>query len=530
MTRLATGSASLVGQVRAANEDSFALTDDLVVVADGMGGHLAGEVASADAVEVVGAAAGRRSLAELVSAIHLANRRINDRAAEDDELRGMGTTVCAVGVVDDDGEHLAVLNVGDSRVYLLSQGSLHRLTEDHSLVETLVREGRITAAEAEVHPQRNVLTRALGVEPLVVVDAWLLAPCDGDRLLLCSDGLFNELTEDRIAEILGDGDEPDVAARRLAAEADAAGGRDNITTVVVDVLDSGEPPAPLEGRYRRIATPAVDLDDLYRDPASDTATVPMVSVAPAPNGERGDEPDDLDAVDATDAYEAGLDDTATDDTGEPASGAEPDGIEDADAVGAPAAPAGADDDLSDEDLSDDDAVAAADDEAAAANARPRRSWRTPLFVLAVVAVLASAIGAAVYASSGGWFIGVGPGTDDDDVVALYKGTTTEFLWFGPTLEETTDILVADLRPSDRSRVEQRRWDFPNRDAAERQIDRLQRSTTSTTTTTTTTTSTTVAPTTAPPTTGGSPADPADPSASNPGDAPPPTAVGSGARP
>ena len=280
LVRLRTGSATLVGQVRAGNEDSLLVSADLLAVADGMGGHQAGEVASAETVEVISQMAGHRSLLELVGAVHQANRRISSRAAEDPSLRGMGTTVCVVGLVDEDGEHLAVLNVGDSRVYLFAAGELHRLTEDHSLVESLVREGRITPEEAEVHPQRNVLTRALGVEALVVVDAWLLSPCDGDRFLLCSDGLFNEISEDRIAEILSEPDEPEVVARRLAAEADASGGRDNITVVVAEVTESGHLPAPLAERCRRIATPTVDLEDAFRDPLSDTATVPLVPISP----------------------------------------------------------------------------------------------------------------------------------------------------------------------------------------------------------------------------------------------------------
>ena len=248
MTTLRSGAASLVGQVRSANEDSYLVTDDLVAVADGMGGHRAGEVASADTVEVLRDAAGSRSVQDLVAAVHRANRRIHERAADDDALRGMGTTVCVAGLVRyDDREQVAVLNVGDSRAYLMADGELTRLTEDHSLVETLVREGRISAEEAEHHPQRNVITRALGVEPLVVVDAWLLEPVDGDRLLLCSDGLFGELGEDRIAELLAEDQDPEVVARRLAAEADAAGGRDNITTVVVDVVDSGSPPTRSKG-------------------------------------------------------------------------------------------------------------------------------------------------------------------------------------------------------------------------------------------------------------------------------------------
>ncbi|MGB3411284.1 MAG: protein phosphatase 2C domain-containing protein [Microthrixaceae bacterium] len=329
--RLIAGSASLVGKVRAANEDSLLVSSDVLVVADGMGGHLAGEVASARAVEILAEAEGHRSLVELVSAVHLANRRISDSAAEDPALRGMGTTICVVGQVDEDGEHLAILNVGDSRVYLLADGELNQLTEDHSLVETLVREGRITPAEAEVHPQRNVLTRALGVEALVLVDAWLLLPCDGDRLLLCSDGLFNELSVERITEILQDQDDPDVAARRLAAEAEAAGGRDNITTVVADVIGSGRPPAPYDDRYRRIATPAVDFDDPFRDASSDTATVPLVPIIAVPP--RNDDPD---AIEEGDDGKVASDETGAAAASSAAASLEPDAP-----AGAPDAPAGA---------------------------------------------------------------------------------------------------------------------------------------------------------------------------------------------
>jgi len=460
LIRLAAGTASLVGRVRSANEDSVLVTDDLVVVADGMGGHLAGEVASADAVEVLGGAAGRRSLVDLVSSVHLANRRINDRAAEDEQLRGMGTTVCALGVVDEEGEHLAVLNVGDSRVYLYAGGVLTQLTEDHSLVETLVREGRITAEDAEVHPQRNVLTRALGVEPLVVVDAWLLQPADGDRLLLCSDGLFNELSDERIAEVLAEGRDPEATARQLAAEADAAGGRDNITVVVVDVHDTGNPPEPLGDRYRRIATPAVDLDDLGRDPSSDTATVPMVSVAPAPDS-ADDAPPDEDAVDDAEADGAVEPvDAAHADEPEPADD-EPEHATSRELVHVPPA---------------------------AVEEVGRRTWRTPLFLLAVLAVLGVAFGVVAYTAQRGWFIGA-----DGDRVALYKGPTESFLWFGPRVAERTDIELEDLRPNDRLNIERRRWSYDDRADAEERLRRLERSATTTTTSTTTTTTTTAAP-------------------------------------
>ena len=140
----------------------------------------------------------------------------------------------------------------------MADGELTRLTEDHSPGRDAGEGGPHLRRGGRAPPQRNVITRALGVEPLVVVDAWLLELVDGDRLLLCSDGLFGELGEDRIAELLAEDQDPEVIARRLAAEADAPVG-DNITTVVVDVVDSGSAAEEIEGRYRRISTPAVDL-------------------------------------------------------------------------------------------------------------------------------------------------------------------------------------------------------------------------------------------------------------------------------
>ncbi|MFM7063193.1 MAG: hypothetical protein ACKO04_06845, partial [Actinomycetes bacterium] len=146
--------------------------------------------------------------------------------------------------------------------YHYADGVLTQITEDHSLVEALVRDGRLTPEEAEVHPQRNVLTRALGVEAYVEVYAWVLAPADGDRFLLCSDGLFNEITDTQIAEVLESAKDPDTAARLLAERAETAGGRDNITTVVVDVSGTGQALVPVGERLRRVVVPPADLSDI----------------------------------------------------------------------------------------------------------------------------------------------------------------------------------------------------------------------------------------------------------------------------
>jgi protein phosphatase len=247
VTRLAWGSATDTGRIRQANEDAFLTVDGLYAVADGMGGHQAGEVASHLALETLAGAFDAAGTEILVAAVEQANTALVERAADDPELAGMGTTLCAMALVEVNGsDAIAVVNVGDSRLYLLSDGELHQITEDHSLVATLQRQGRITADEAAVHPQRNILTRALGIDGRVLVDSWEVRPVIGDRYLLCSDGLFNEVDESRIASVLRRLADPTEAARELVRLANEAAGRDNITCVIVDVLDdAGRDPAPV---------------------------------------------------------------------------------------------------------------------------------------------------------------------------------------------------------------------------------------------------------------------------------------------
>ena len=168
MTALRAGGATDVGRVRQNNQDCYLVEDNLFVVADGVGGHRGGEVASLTAIEAMRASFNEHeepTLAELIGAVLQANRAVWEKAQADPQLRGMGTTLTALALVVEDGEErLALVNVGDSRAYLLQQGELSQLTEDHSLVEELVREGRLTRQEAEVHPQRSLITRALGLE------------------------------------------------------------------------------------------------------------------------------------------------------------------------------------------------------------------------------------------------------------------------------------------------------------------------------------------------------------------------------
>jgi len=239
--RLVFAAATDVGRMRKNNEDSYLSSKPVAAVADGMGGHSAGEVASAIAIEELAALRGRgpwenetAATDDLKQAILRANRRIREMAAGDRKLNGMGTTLVAL-LEDGDLVHLA--NVGDSRGYLLRQGELSQVTVDHSLVQELVDDGRLSPEDAERHPQRSVITRALGIEPEVEFDLFTYKLQVGDRLLLCSDGLSDVVEPRQIRNVLLRVRNPDEAARRLIAVANEQGGPDNITVIVVDAND-----------------------------------------------------------------------------------------------------------------------------------------------------------------------------------------------------------------------------------------------------------------------------------------------------
>ncbi len=233
MTSLQAAARTDVGRVRDNNEDAVLCMDHLVAVADGMGGHPGGEVASNLAVSLLEAAFSGDSLKELESAVRAANRAVAERAAASRDLEGMGTTLCAIGVIEDG--RLAVVNVGDSRAYLMRDGSLRQLTDDHSITGELIRRGELTEQEAASHPHRSVLTRALGCGPEVDVDGSLHSAAEGDRLLLCTDGLFNEVAEDDIPSLMGGAQEVRPVADALVEQALSNGGRDNIAVVVAEV-------------------------------------------------------------------------------------------------------------------------------------------------------------------------------------------------------------------------------------------------------------------------------------------------------
>jgi len=228
----AVGARTDVGRGRPANEDSVLVDheDRLYAVADGMGGHRAGEVASATAIDALKAAFADG--VPLDQAVVEANAAVFEKASGNLDLRGMGTTLTAAALLDD--RRVLLGHVGDSRAYLMRDGGVTRITEDHSLVEQLVREGRLRPEEAASHPQKAIITRALGIDPEVEVDTYPLDLLPGDRLLLCSDGLTNMLTDRAIAGILRRQPDPQLAADVLVDMANEAGGDDNITVVVID--------------------------------------------------------------------------------------------------------------------------------------------------------------------------------------------------------------------------------------------------------------------------------------------------------
>jgi PPM family protein phosphatase len=229
------------GRQRNANEDSLFTRPPIFVVADGMGGAQAGEVASKAAAESfdreLPQAPPERVLEETIES---ANRTIHELARKDPGLAGMGTTTTAV-IVDLEAEEVAIGHVGDSRAYRFRDGKLEQLTRDHSLVEEMRRKGQLTDAQAEDHPQRSIITRALGPEPEVRVDVQTVPAQPGDVFLICSDGLTTMLDDDHIARLLGRASSMESAVRALVDEANRAGGRDNISVIAFRLEDAAAP-------------------------------------------------------------------------------------------------------------------------------------------------------------------------------------------------------------------------------------------------------------------------------------------------
>ena len=476
MADLRVGAATHTGQIRPANEDNLLVADGVYIVADGMGGHEAGEVASQIAVEriaellqVEGADDPQQgstdaptadehrvrrtpAAAEVVAAIATANGDIFRAAIANPSQHGMGTTVTGIAVIADPlagrgapnidpsdlmsadpggdtsadlpddvtpikpaqpSEALVLVNVGDSRTYLYRHDRLRRVTIDHSYVQELVATGHISEDEARTHPRRNIITRALGIEPDVRVDWWTLPLVRGDRFLLCSDGLVDEVDDADIADALRQHTDPQAAADRLVDMANDAGGRDNTTVVVVDVLDGDDPPDP---------TQEIDVVPVWADETAD----------PTPAGAL-----EVDADPGSDAVPAG-------------------------------------------------------DGAAEAPGRARdRSWKRFGIGFAIAALLVIAfVLFSVWARSG-YFVTY----DDTDDTVIFKGRSGGVLWIEPT-EEATGPNRDELETDVAAEID----DEPRFDTLQDAVDFVRDGVT--TTTTTTVPPTTVAPTTTtqPPTT------------------------------
>lgn len=261
------------GRRRLRNEDAFVCEPPLFAVADGMGGARAGEVAAQLAATALEEGAGAaRGTSALVALIEEANRRIWERSVADPQTAGMGA-VATVALVDDGTGTVAIGHVGDSRAYLLREGALEQLTQDHSLVAELVESGVLTPEEAERHPQRSAITRALGTESSVEVDRFTVAGESGDVFLLCSDGLSSMVADDAMAAAIEAAErDPARAAERLVAAANARGGEDNITVVLFELVEAGAPaddgalkPAPGE---RAPSEPGPDSGEVAPEPAA----------------------------------------------------------------------------------------------------------------------------------------------------------------------------------------------------------------------------------------------------------------------
>lgn len=414
MTALRAGAATDVGKVRSNNQDQFLLAPPLYAVADGMGGHAAGEVASRVAVEAFraafeaaaqpsaaerGEAAGRAPAAGaeqegrgpteasgdeeeattvplgpgadvLVSAALQANRAVWERGQQEPSFRGMGTTLVGLGLVYENGQEVVgLVNVGDSRIYLLRNDELEQVTTDHTLVQELVEDGQLTEAEAGVHPQRHVLTRALGVDHDVDVDLIEVIPYRGDRFLLCSDGLPREVSDNQIASILRRLADPDEAAKELVSEARAHGGNDNITVVIVDVVDdddrAGRASAALAGERTSTSRPDVvrEPDERTEDEAATTAQASTAT----PRAKKEEPPSDR---------------------------------------------------------------------------RPYMTPRVVLFVVVVLLLLAGGAAAVVYYARGSYYVGV-----QGDRLTIYRGRPGGVLWFDPTVEQKTGVTTSQVLPS-----------------------------------------------------------------------------------
>lgn len=261
------------GRRRRRNEDAWVCDPPIFAIADGMGGARGGEIASQLAAGALGVEANGNGADRVVALIQEANKRVYERAEEDSAVSGMGTTI-TVALVEDGV--VTIGHVGDSRAYLIRDGRLDQLTDDHTLVAELVRSGKLSPAEAEAHPQRSVITRALGTDPDVDVDTFPVETKPGDLFMLCSDGLTSMVGDEAIEDVVEQyRADLDAVAKRLVARANKSGGEDNITVVLFEIVDDA--PAVLEETATMEAVDEPVADD--EDTLSGLEGIPPVEVS-----------------------------------------------------------------------------------------------------------------------------------------------------------------------------------------------------------------------------------------------------------
>ncbi len=431
--------ASHVGNVRDSNQDRVHFGGYTGVVADGMGGHQGGEMAASIAISEFVDVVDPIPPGGLVELVEEANRAVFERAADPD-LRGMGTTLVALTLRPSE-EKVSVVNVGDSRAYFLRGDEFGQLTLDHSLVEDLVRQNRLTRDEALTHPQRNILTRALGIASQVEVDRFLMPTQIGDRFLLCSDGLFNEVAEEDIVAILQACPEPNDAADRLVEAAIAAAGRDNVTVAVIDVVTDGAGGDVSSMAAETLLVPATNANPANGDGLDLAGGEPLAAGGGAAAGvDLVEAPADVD-VDVEQFYDH-------DYAGEPYTEVEATAEHQLD-VHEAAEPSNGLVHLAD----DQPTVDAAGD--AGASTPKRRRWPRALLGLLVAAGLsAGAYFGVRYWADTMWYVDTV--SSDDDTLAVFRGRPDGFLWTQPAQVASTEDRLEQLTNDAQNEVRARR--------------------------------------------------------------------------
>ncbi len=430
--KLVGGIASHVGNVREENQDRAFFGGCVAAVADGMGGHQGGEIAAQVAVSGFDDLDGPVECSHLLGLVSDANSAVFDKAIDPD-LRGMGTTLVVLAL-QPDTDQVTIANVGDSRAYHFVDGTLRQITVDHSLVQDLVTAGKITEEEAQSHPQRNIVTRALGISPTVEADSFMLPARLGDRFLLCSDGLINEVEESVIAEMLAE-ENPEYVANSLVQAAINEAGRDNVTVAVVDIVEGEATFSACDGDE----TNRVELDEDPTQPFEEPDVSTQAAVTAPIEVAQAETTDPVLPGDASLLGTGGGFDAVVE--GEQFVGQPP---EVAETTVPPVVETAVE-----EPASDGVANGGSTSGLPATIESPKKRSKVG-FVAAIGAVLALLV-AAFFAinwyGTNSWHL-----AENDGTVAIYRGQPGGFLWLDAELEESTGISVNELDDASKEKV------------------------------------------------------------------------------